>query len=165
MSKKKIIILGLLFLEIYSCTFYRTTSDYKTESEFYASINSQSMSREVHITFNNDSVYIGTNYKISSDSSHWIDLNHGNEFSQSNSNINSISFEHPVRGMINGWFIGGAGAMIIAAPVLHYNKDEFEDELAPIMVLAGIGLIGSITGAILGYNISDKHVYELNKKE
>jgi hypothetical protein len=161
----KVITITIFFSVLYSCTFYRNTSDYKSESEFYESINRQSMDREAHIAFKNDSVHIGSNFIIGPDSSHWIDTNRGKNISHSNANISDITFEHPVRGMVNGLMIGGAAAMLIAAPVLASNKDKFEDKVAPIFVLAGFGLIGSITGAIIGYNISDKHVYELNQNK
>ena len=165
MFKSMKTIFVTLLLLINSCTFYRTAADYGTESDFYYSINQQANGRDAYITFFNDSVVVGTNYIISADSSYWKDKNHENNLQQSNTIISDITFRHPTRGMINGFLFGGAAAMILAAPILHFSKDEFEfeDEFAPIMVLTGVGFIGSITGAIIGYNVSDKHVYELNQ--
>ena len=165
MSKITATIIILILLTVYSCTFHRNVNDYSSPEDFYNSINSQAEKRNAYITLNNDSIYTGTYYQISMDSSFWTNTKTGIYLTQNNSEIDEVMFKHHARGMINGCLIGWTATLVLTAPLLYLSYNDTGDKagnVAPVFIAAGIGLIGSITGAIIGYNVSDKHVYIIN---
>ena len=70
--------------------------------------------------------------------------------------------------MINGCLIGCTAAMVLTAPLLYRSYKDTGDEagnVAPVFILVGVGVLGLITGAIIGYNVADKHVYLINHSD
>ena len=165
MVKNIVVFLFSLIFFAYSCTFYRNAYDYSSSEEFHKSINRQAKEREAIIKLNNDSLYKGTMFHITSDSSYWTDSETGHFITQSNPDINEIMFEHPARGMLNGMLFGAASSLLISVPIinsLNKNTNKEAGGVEILFILSGIFMVGIIAGGIIGHNISDKHVYIIN---
>jgi len=165
MVKLEIGLICIFISVISSCTFHRKILDYTTSEDFYNSINSQGKEREAYITFLNDSVAVGRNFQISSDSSSWNDTTDSSHFVQINSNLKEVMFKHHSRGMINGFLIGLPVGGVFATSVWYFGYGDTgfpsENEV-PFYCALGIAIVTPVTCAIIGYNIADKHIYILD---
>jgi len=160
---KSSILLLLLCIINYSCTFTYIKSESSDTEKYFKKINKRGEHDEAKIYFMNGNSKYVKKLIINSDSTSWMGYDRDNYRTVSTDDINEIVFTDFLKGATGGFIIGFLGGVVvsISAAIIFTDKDH-SDGGAGIAIISWTMLstsVGTFIGAIKG----DKQVYIINE--
>jgi len=159
---KFIITLYLIFCFVFiSCTNYYTVKSGVIPSTNITKINYTGERKIGTITLRNGDIIQAEKIHIKLDTLRYRDTLTLADTSLGMSEISKISFKNRVVGFSHGFFIG-AGVTLLIFAGQYGDSTEPVSSYAVVGLLAAGGILGGITGAIIGSNL--EYTFEDNSK-